>query len=285
MMTDFPSWSPYVAFNDNPVMYVDPEGLFPSINWGCIKEVLSNVADKLKDFGGTNAGKFLIQNAFWTSVKDNSVGTGQSLEKLGDPIKKGVKEFGEVTVVAKRTFWHKLKGSARIAFRNFVNILQKADKFVDNLKGNAKQSIGMIIFGDSKSSKDSPGTKIKPGGKILGAFNFDYFSKMIGLAKIGMTTKAENTLDGDLDGTKFAEKADQVKEIAEVKQENRSNSTLGKVNSEDVLVEVEINRQSNAGVSTSEIRNVTKSELKRDFPDAKPKKEKNKFLVRRKWNF
>jgi hypothetical protein len=55
-------------------MYTDPTGLI-SINWGCIKEVLSAAKIFLKETGGkvgkfaqSNLGKLLITNAFWGSA-------------------------------------------------------------------------------------------------------------------------------------------------------------------------------------------------------------------------
>jgi RHS repeat-associated protein len=234
-MAEFPQWSPYVAFNDNPVMYTDPEGLSAvSAVVGAVKEVVG----KLKGV----------------------------LNKLGDPIKTQV--LGEVTVVVKRTFWQKLKGSARIAFRNFVNVLEKGDKFVNSLMGNARQSSGTVIYGTNNSSKDSPATKIKPGGKIWDTFDFGELNELLGKAMVGMSTKAENTLGGDFEGTKFAELSDHAKEISEYEPEKKKEKENTKVTTnQDIKLRImETNNGNSQEIESKGYPNI--KQLKDEYPKA-----------------
>ena len=184
LMMKYPSMSPYVAFNNNPVFFVDPLGL-----------------------EGTNP--------------DNP----KEIEEITVTAKregKKIKELPSITVTAKRTFFQKyLKYPIKRIIKNIIAFGKRLDQ---KMKGNATQKDGLTIWGSSSSSKESTATKSKKKAKYT--FDFQEFSENMSIYILGKTTKSEMSLDGEFDGTKLAEKTNDIKEIVEIGKEKKSNTTI-----------------------------------------------------------
>lgn len=78
---------------------------------------------------------------------------------------------------------------------------------------------GLNIYGDAHSSNDSPGRKIKGNDNDGGSIDFGEFSDYMSIYILGKSSKSEMSLDGKFDGTKLAEKTNDLKDIVETFKE------------------------------------------------------------------
>jgi RHS repeat-associated protein len=226
-----PGWSPFKAFLDNPIIYVDPDGeteyltiitLDKKTGETKIEQKTSNhvMTDGVKHtvpgwnpFGGPTA-TWSYENKYYDykTVILRTVGAdGKILETTTSQI-----------------MFDKFKKSSAIWVSGAKSGETIIDSWMDYFKDKTDIGGGIIIYGSASSGKDSPGTKTK--GKILGSFDFAAFSEIMGLVTTAIASKSENSLGPDFSGTKAADLANKTKEVVEYdkSQKEASQSTSGK---------------------------------------------------------
>jgi RHS repeat-associated protein len=235
-MAEFPQWSPYVAFNDNPVMYVDPTGLkgepikgnfhpgkgiFSKIK-GKLEKAVAFLKDKLSSFINK------VGKVFKDPKKSSKVEQAPPPGKWMDP----------VDVIKTRTIGDKIKG----AFRSIGKALkyiwyyeQGNSRFVDDpLVGNSSYKTGGGIDIRTKDGNDYSNIDFKDFHskeavivEIKLMFGFAINSGISGKSSGSMLLKTKEVLDRSTDG------ANAAKNVGEAVEKNPNTPTT-----KDIMVEV-----------------------------------------------
>jgi RHS repeat-associated protein len=201
LMAQFPWQSPYCAFDNNPVFYNDPLGL--AAEGGDEDSPRKSKKERTYRNPEKAAERYRKKNGGEHKITEK----GTHYIERGEGYGVSAKVFRQKESPFKRLLKNVKQG--------FLDFVKKADNLF---------KYGLNIYGDAHSSNDSPGRKIKGNDNDGGSIDFGEFSDYMSIYILGKSSKSEMSLDGKFDGTKLAEKTNDLKEIVETFKENKNSS-------------------------------------------------------------
>lgn len=213
LLTDFPNWSSYHSFFNNPILYIDPNGEKGKITIITYEEETGN---SLITSYETNLIKAGGEREVWFGNASRHYEI--DYYDYQEVIYRTVDASGNITTRSSKTkilLSNGIKDSDINWGGKSTGDLKK--EFVFSLP-DLKVNWGLMIYGDASSSKDSPGIEI--AGIPWGSFDFSEFMEIMDLAMLGINDK-DGAISTDADLKTIYELIQKVEEVVDY---NKSNS-------------------------------------------------------------